>query len=284
MTIRHPHFGFRCASFRSDGKFLVSGNHDGSVQVWDPRDGTELFAFRGHSTAVGRVAVSPDHRWIASGSNDATVKIWDASGPPECRIWQGATDSTRLLAASSKGTMLACLESVAIEGRDRVTLRNVKTGEILHNLPANHQYALALALSPDEEFLATAGLDQGIHLWSAPRFDAERILSGHTGKVAALAFHPRRAELASAGADGTIRIWDSAVRNGYARTGNRAGQRRRDCLQSGRYTPGLERPRRVDRVVEHCIMGQNAESCRPSRPGAWPGIPSRSSVTGVDGE
>jgi len=40
--------------------------------------GTALYTYRGHSSAVGAVAWSPDGKHIASGSIDKTVQVWEA--------------------------------------------------------------------------------------------------------------------------------------------------------------------------------------------------------------
>ena len=40
--------------------------------------GTTLYTYRGHSSAVGAVAWSPDGKRIASGSVDGTVQVWEA--------------------------------------------------------------------------------------------------------------------------------------------------------------------------------------------------------------
>src|SRR6266567_3203276 len=62
-----------------DGKYVVSGSLDKTVQVWDATSGKTLLTFRGHKNQVTSLAWSPDSTSIVSGSFDKTVQVWDAS-------------------------------------------------------------------------------------------------------------------------------------------------------------------------------------------------------------
>src|SRR5436190_19626703 len=68
----------------------------------------------------------------------------------------------------------------------------------------------ALALSPNDQLLASAGSDRAIRLWEPITGREMRSLNGHLGSVRALAFAKTRSLLASGGSDSTIRIWDPA--------------------------------------------------------------------------
>jgi WD40 repeat protein len=67
---------------------------------------------------------------------------------------------------------------------------------------------LAVAFSPDEKLLATAGSDRTIKLWDLLRGRELLTLQGHTDSVTGLAFSPDRKLMVSTGADKTIRLWE----------------------------------------------------------------------------
>ncbi|KAN0075190.1 hypothetical protein V8E54_007801 [Elaphomyces granulatus] len=64
-------------AFSPDGKKVVSGFYDSTVQVWDIATGQADQTLTGHSAHVTSVALSPDGKKVVSGSNDSTVWVWD---------------------------------------------------------------------------------------------------------------------------------------------------------------------------------------------------------------
>ncbi len=67
---------------------------------------------------------------------------------------------------------------------------------------------LAIAFSPDGQFLATGNANSEIHLWRVS--DRQRLLTlqGHRGWVRRVAFSPDGQTLASSSEDGTIKLWN----------------------------------------------------------------------------
>ncbi|MBI4612611.1 MAG: hypothetical protein HY720_03285, partial [Planctomycetes bacterium] len=85
-----------------DGKWIVSGNADWTLKLWDAETGRELRSLEGHTDAVWALAVSPDGKWIVSGGLDKTLKVWNAEtgaladsirvdGGPRGVAWHGSS-------------------------------------------------------------------------------------------------------------------------------------------------------------------------------------------------
>jgi hypothetical protein len=72
------------------------------------------------------------------------------------------------------------------------------------------ELVLAVALSPDGQQLASAGIGRTIRLWSVATGKEIRQLE-HPRGVTALAFSPQGQQLATAGGDRTVRVWDLAT-------------------------------------------------------------------------
>ena len=71
------HFGGILAlDFSPDGRFLISGSFDGTVRIWNMRDGSSrIFNHSNHD--VFSVRFSPDGRRLAAGNEGGEVFIWE---------------------------------------------------------------------------------------------------------------------------------------------------------------------------------------------------------------
>ncbi|HEY9658676.1 MAG TPA: serine/threonine-protein kinase, partial [Allocoleopsis sp.] len=68
-----------------------------------------------------------------------------------------------------------------------------------------------MVISPDEQFLVTAGNDQSLWAWSLPDEKKLKSLSGQTASVTALDISQDSRLLVSGASDQTIRVWDIAT-------------------------------------------------------------------------
>jgi WD40 repeat protein len=167
-----------------DGRTLVSGNADGTIQLRQ-LNSTCLNAAScnptrilvGHSGAVWAVAVSPDGRFLASASKDMTVKLW-----------------------------------------------NLQTGNLIDTLYGHEGEVFDVAFSPDSQTLASVGEDGAVRLWNTTLADERsstvalrQTLRGHTDEVKSIAFLPDGDRLVTGSSDQTVKLWD-------VRTGRSIGQ------------------------------------------------------------
>ena len=75
QQVLQGHEGFvMTVAFSPDGRHIVSGSDDMTVQLWDAQTGAQVGnPLQGHTDSVMSVAFSPDGRHIVSGSYDRTI-------------------------------------------------------------------------------------------------------------------------------------------------------------------------------------------------------------------
>ncbi len=100
-------------------------------------------------------------------------------------------DGTRLAVATTNG----------------IAVSDTYTGKKLAMLPVSMDTATALAFSPDNQTLASAGTDATVHLWNIHTGEHTADFTGHTYPIVSLAFSPNGQTLAS-GSFREIRLWD----------------------------------------------------------------------------
>jgi WD40 repeat protein len=75
-TYKESYSRVNAVAWSPDGKRIASAWADGTVQVFDPLTGENVFIYRGHRETVLDVAWCPDGTCLASASADGTVHIW----------------------------------------------------------------------------------------------------------------------------------------------------------------------------------------------------------------
>jgi len=201
---------FQAVAFSPDGGYLVTGNRDGAVQVWDARNGQPVGTLGTHDREVRGVVFTRAGTRVASVSGDGKVKVWawsptrlgQAQKPEfEC---QARSPGVYLNVAFSPDAQ--CLVTGG-EG-NTVKIWDVQTGRELETLRGHTGDVCAVAFSPDGRWLATAGEDTTVRIWDATSWKPRHTLRGHTGLVSSLAFIPKSQRLVSGSRDHTVKVWD----------------------------------------------------------------------------
>lgn len=160
--------------------FLLSAGKDNTVRLWqlDPASFTVTCVGVGtkHTRAVGAVAFGKiAHHTFASVAQDMCIKVWRV--PKE-------------LAAAT--------------GADPINLNCVAT-TIAHKEDVN-----CIAISPNDQMLATTSQDKTAKLWSMADLSLLGVLRGHRRGIWCARFSPADQVLMTTSADCTIKLWSLA--------------------------------------------------------------------------
>jgi WD40 repeat protein/class 3 adenylate cyclase len=63
-------------AYRSDGRWIATGNEDGTARIFDATTGEQVLALPGHDLVVTGIAFSPDGSMLATAAVDGLVRVW----------------------------------------------------------------------------------------------------------------------------------------------------------------------------------------------------------------
>lgn len=180
-----------CCAVTSDGSLIATAGKDKEVRFWSTATWQTVGkGVRGHSGEITSICFnakqSDSYLLLFSIAADENLRLWDAGQNVLPALQRKSTSAS----SGSSG--------VAVEFEHRGGVNAAHAGPV---------YALAMA--PNDQYVATGGKDKLVNLWNVAgkKIYREASLKGHRRGVSSLSFSPTDRVLASASNDGTVRLW-----------------------------------------------------------------------------
>ncbi|NEQ44508.1 MAG: protein kinase [Leptolyngbya sp. SIOISBB] len=202
QTLRQPGWQITAIALTPDDKTLLTADVEGRIAVWDVASGQRQFDLRRHAGRVNDLVLSPDGTRLASVGEAATVRLWALPTGQLLHTWT-AKAPLRAIALSASAPALITGDKV---GRvTRWSLLDFTEQVILEQM---QDAVSAIALSPDENWLAIGSRDGTIHLWRWSLAERQRVaVLRHDWAISDLVFTANSNLLISAAGDETMRVW-----------------------------------------------------------------------------
>ena len=156
------------------GRRLITTENEGA-RIWDIRSGKEArWAVRA-KIHHDRVALSPDGRYLATGGlvahlrgsdADPPIHLWELASGQEVATLEGHKESTRGLAFSPDGRLLASCSGGNRSSNDQtVRIWDVATGRELRRFHGHLGAVNAVAFTPDGRSVVSGSDDATVLVW-----------------------------------------------------------------------------------------------------------------------
>lgn len=191
---------------------IASGASDGTLSLWDSRDGGWIASGEGHERAITALAFSPSGEWLAAGAEDGLIQVLDGrTGELERRITH----------RSAPVHGLAWLD----DGRLAIAYRDAAGAGIWD--PRGNDRPEALEGQEDGVRGVARSADGGLISWGAAGSICLRTADGRSivrpldmgAPVECAAVSPDGSWLAAGSGEGRVRVWnlrDGELRRDFA--------------------------------------------------------------------
>ena len=96
-----------CLVYSPDNRWILAGERDGTLRLWDVASRQELQRFAGHQGPVWAMVFSADGRRALTGGDDRSVRLWDLDGKRELACFTGHAGAVQCVAFSPDGRRAA---------------------------------------------------------------------------------------------------------------------------------------------------------------------------------
>ena len=235
--------GITSVAFSPNGEQLATSDTNGSIHIWNSKDGKQLATCIGHNSWVWNVAYSPTEPILASCGQDHQVRLWNSqtgqllkvmtehigivtsiifsadgqwlastSGDQTVRIWNVAGELVQTFYGHDACVWSAAFDSngktIFSAGEDNLIRRwNIANGECIQTLAEHQAWVRTIAISPNRQQLVSGSFDKTLKIWDIATGDCLATLTGHQQPITSVAISADSKTIASSSYDKTVKLW-----------------------------------------------------------------------------
>lgn len=211
--LHHHSADINALAFHPDQTHLFTASNDKTISCVNVMTGRRQYCLHSPNPTLD-MAINPVSHTMLSGGEAPQLTNWNLATRgmtemlnPEPQRYQSSS-FVHAVCSGSQGKVLASA------GADQqITLWHQHEFQKLNYRPfrwlkGHRDTIFSVALSANEQHLASASADNTVRIWDLRSWNPPKILQGHKGYVYQVAICPTHPLLASAGQDGTLRFWN----------------------------------------------------------------------------
>jgi RNA polymerase sigma factor (sigma-70 family) len=207
-------------AFSPDGEILATASRNDTIRLWQPANGAQIGAMKSSSgAAITGLAFSPDGELLAAGLSDGRVDVWRVSDRSHPYTLDGHPGEILQIGFFSDGRLAArTARTIWIWQRQEDVFVRANRWEYTPGT------VWRMALSPQNDWIATAENDDLVWLRQASSGEVLLRLRGHVVGLRGVALSPDGKYLAALLPDGLVDVWeiepgeDGQISAAYVRT------------------------------------------------------------------
>ncbi|KAJ1965775.1 60S ribosomal subunit assembly or modification protein [Dispira parvispora] len=167
-----------CGQFTPNGRQIVTGSDDGSLNIWDPKTATTIHRLnshdaRFHAETITAMDVSSDSTIVLTGSTDHTARLVHLQNGQMVGALGEHTDSVETVGFSHTMSLAA---TGSVDGK--INIWDVQTLRLRQTV--HHDEAVTKLLWHHESpLLTTTSADRTVKVWDARTGHCEKTWVGH---------------------------------------------------------------------------------------------------------
>lgn len=207
-TLHEVHSEISCLLYSPTNGFLISGNDDGSIRLWNPESGSTINLLEHTNTVCCLdVAVRGRSELLLSAGFDGHVAIWDITkrrySMPQIETVFRAHAPYEILALKFN----AMNNTIVTAGNDRhIRVWSIFNYELQATLDGHTDSVTTLAL--DGNFLLSGSEDCTVRVWDTHSHTLLQTIRAHSEAVEQLLIVPETGFLVTCSTDRRIKVWN----------------------------------------------------------------------------
>jgi len=238
-----PSFSFTSVRFSPNGRFLISGSSDGSIQFWDIQQNKLITILKRPEDSILSI-IFRNGKIFVSGAKGKTIELSGIQKQQLLNPLKGYQDQVLWFIFSPNGQILASgpfyknfnkIQQFFVTLKDKVSyvtpfyislngkilsietewwnnnainLRDIQTQQLIATLKGHQDQISSIDFSPNGKILASGSFNNTIKLWNIQTQQLITTLKGHQDQISSINFSPNGKILASGSFDNTIKLWN----------------------------------------------------------------------------
>ena len=198
--LKHEH-ALSCIKISPDGNWLVSGDQEGTIILWNSKTWEPEQVYEIKSGYVSEICFDHKGKWFAVTAGGSVCVLGYTSNQLLFNL-QGHSGKVHAITIADNDQWL-----LSSSWDSTARLWNMANGKTVMNFRGHTNSVFDAQFSPDQKNIVTASCDNTIKIWDIKSGKNTKTLEGHEDWVTKLRFSPDGKLLFSLSFDNTARIW-----------------------------------------------------------------------------